>query len=75
MEWSSIKQNIAFQKWDPLLVELKHQGWEGEATSNDVSQGSRATGEWRDPCIAMTGETLYVRILKYSSGVFTLLEL
>ena len=51
MEWSSIKQNIVFQKWDPLLVELKHQGWGGEATSNDVSPGLQ------DPEQGNTGET------------------
>ena len=73
MEWSSIKQNIAFQKWDPLLVELKHQQWGGEATGNDASQGSRATGESsaRDPSIAMTGWDFLLRILQYSSAVFT----
>ena len=59
MEWSSIKQNIVFKKLDPLLVELKHQQWGGEATSNDASQGSRVSGESRDPCIAMTGWTSY----------------
>ena len=58
MEWSSIKRKIVFQKWAPaLLGELRHQQWGGEATGNDASQGSRATGESsaRDPSIAMTG--------------------
>ena len=59
MEWSSIKQNIVFKKWDPVLVELRHPRWGGEVTSNDASQGSRPTGECRDPCIAMTGWTSY----------------
>ena len=58
MEWSSIKRNIVFKKWDPLLGELKHQQWGGEATSNDASQGSRATGESWDLCTAMTGWTV-----------------
>ena len=70
MEWSSIKQNIVFKKWDPVLVELRHPRWGGEVTSNDASQGSRPTGECRDPCIAMTGWTSdYFEIFSYKTDI------
>ena len=62
MELSSIKQNIVFKKWDPLLPDLPR--WEGRpwGPGHDVSQGLQDHGEVGDPETGRTGDSHYSEI-------------